>query len=91
MQIVKLMPFRRNRLYVLESLNLSVNFSPIAEKKLLNSPKILCWSVTLLPLRSRAVALAEDFIELDGSFPANPVNDRRVVNAVMLKSTFCLP
>ena len=29
---------------------------------------------------------------LDGSLPANPVNDRRVVyNAVTLKSTFCQP
>ena len=31
------------------------------------------------------------FIQLDGSLPANPVNDRRVANAVTLKSTFCLP
>ena len=30
-------------------------------------------------------------IELDGSLSANPVNDRRVANAVTLKSTFCLP
>ena len=29
--------------------------------------------------------------QLDGSLPANPVNDRRVANAVTLKSTFCLP
>ena len=29
--------------------------------------------------------------QLDGSLPANPVNDRRVPNAVTLKSTFCLP
>ena len=29
--------------------------------------------------------------ELDGSLPANPVNDRRVANAVTLKSTFRLP
>ena len=29
--------------------------------------------------------------ELDGSLPANPVNDQRVANAVTLKSTFCLP
>ena len=30
--------------------------------------------------------------QLDGSLPANPVNDRRVVyNAVTLKSTFCQP
>ena len=28
--------------------------------------------------------------ELDGSLPANPVNDRRTANAVTLKSTFCL-
>ena len=26
--------------------------------------------------------------ELDGSLPANPVNDQRVANAVTLKSTF---
>ena len=26
--------------------------------------------------------------QLDGSLPANPVNDRRVANAVTLKSTF---
>ena len=29
--------------------------------------------------------------KLDGSLPANPVNDRRIANAVTLKSTFCLP
>ena len=29
--------------------------------------------------------------QLDGSLPANPVNDRRKANAVTLKSTFCLP
>ena len=29
--------------------------------------------------------------KLDGSLPANTVNDRRVANAVTLKSTFCLP
>ena len=29
--------------------------------------------------------------ELDGSLPANPLNDRRVANAVTLKSTFRLP
>ena len=29
--------------------------------------------------------------KVDGSLPANPVNDRRVANAVTLKSTFCLP
>ena len=32
--------------------------------------------------------------QLDGSLPANPVNDRRVANAVSpvtLKSTCCLP
>ena len=29
--------------------------------------------------------------KLDGSLPANPVNDRRTANAVTLKSTFCLP
>ena len=28
---------------------------------------------------------------VDRSLPANPVNDRRVANAVTLKSTFCLP
>ena len=28
---------------------------------------------------------------LGGSLPANPVNDRRIANAVTLKSTFCLP
>ena len=27
----------------------------------------------------------------DGSLPANPVNDRRVANAVTLKTTFRLP
>ena len=30
-------------------------------------------------------------MQLDGSLPANPVNDRRIANAVTLKSTFCLP
>ena len=29
--------------------------------------------------------------KLDGSLPANPVNDRRIANAVTLKSTYCLP
>ena len=29
--------------------------------------------------------------KLDGSLPANPVNDRRIANAVTLKSIFCLP
>ena len=29
--------------------------------------------------------------KLDGSLPANPVNDRRTANAVTLKSTFCPP
>ena len=29
--------------------------------------------------------------KLDGSVPANPMYDRRVANAVMLKSTFRLP
>ena len=29
--------------------------------------------------------------KLDGSLPANPVNDRRIANGVTLKSTFCLP
>ena len=34
----------------------------------------------------------QHLVELDGSLPANPVNDRRVVyNAVTLKSTFCQP
>ena len=28
---------------------------------------------------------------LDGSLPANPMNDRRIANAVTLKSIFCLP
>ena len=32
----------------------------------------------------------ENFFQLDGSLPANPVNDRRIANAVTLKSTFCL-
>ena len=30
-------------------------------------------------------------LKLDGSLPANSVNDRRGANAVTLKSTFCLP
>ena len=29
--------------------------------------------------------------KLDGSLPANPVNDRHVANVVTLKSTFRLP
>ena len=29
-------------------------------------------------------------LQLDGSLPANPVNDRRIANAVTLKSSFCL-
>ena len=35
--------------------------------------------------------LAFHIIILDASLPANPVNDRRMANAVTLKSTFCLP
>ena len=35
---------------------------------------------------------SESFLyKLDGSLLANPVNDRRVANAVTLKCTFCLP
>ena len=34
---------------------------------------------------------AEEYNELDGSLPANPVNHRRIANAVTLKSTSCLP
>ena len=30
-------------------------------------------------------------IKLDGSLPANPMNEQRKANVVMLKSTFCLP
>ena len=30
-------------------------------------------------------------VKLDGSLPANPMNDRRIANAVTLKSIFCLP
>ena len=30
-------------------------------------------------------------VKLDGSLPANPVNNRRIANAVTLKSTFCQP
>ena len=33
----------------------------------------------------------QNLIKLDGSLPANPVNDRRTANAVTFKSTFCLP
>ena len=29
--------------------------------------------------------------KLDGSLPANPVNDQRITNVVTLKSTSCLP
>ena len=41
-----------------------------------------------------SVTLAADELmksKLDGGLPANPVNDRRVANAVTLKSTFCPP
>ena len=34
---------------------------------------------------------SETFLILDRILPANPVNDRRVANAVTLKSTFRLP
>ena len=33
----------------------------------------------------------ELLVKLDGGLPANPVNDRRIANAVTIKSTFCLP
>ena len=39
-----------------------------------------CWSVLQTALSNK----------LDGSLPANPVNNRRKTNAVTLKSTFCL-
>ena len=43
---------------------------------------------SIMPLiKSGAKAIGK----LDGSLPANPVNDRRTANAVTLKSTFCLP
>ena len=35
--------------------------------------------------------LRHHLLQLDGSMPANAVNDRRKANAVTLKSTFCLP
>ena len=31
------------------------------------------------------------YLRLDGSLPANPVNNRRVATAVTLKTSFCLP
>ena len=41
---------------------------------------------------SRIVVKTTLFImQLDGSLPENPVNDRRIANAVTLKNTFCLP
>ena len=46
------------------------------------------------PLQNPATRLAEtDKLQrkLNGSLPANPVNDRRKANAVTLKRTFCLP
>ena len=46
---------------------------------------------TLLVCRMKGLASAIVFkLELDGSLPANPVNDPRKANAVTLKSTFCL-
>ena len=43
-------------------------------------------------IRFRCVVVLEKkrVQKLDGSLPANPVNDRRIANAVTLKSTFCL-
>ena len=32
----------------------------------------------------------QSLLKLDGSLPANPMNDRRIANAVTIKSTFCL-
>ena len=43
------------------------------------------WQIKLTLLSS-----AKPTCKLDGSLPANPVNDRRIANAVTLKSTFCL-
>ena len=40
---------------------------------------------------STCILSDETSIALDGSLPANPVNNRRIANAVTLKSTFCLP
>ena len=41
--------------------------------------------------RGARVKVVLNKVQLDGSLPANPVNDRRVANAVTLKSTFRLP
>ena len=38
----------------------------------------------------KVMAQTNHWRKLDGSLPANPVNDRRIANAVTLKSTFCL-
>ena len=41
---------------------------------------------------SQTIGYRKFNLKLDGSLPANPVNDRRVANAVTLKSNnFCLP
>ena len=41
--------------------------------------------------RSRGNIKQINSLKLDGSLPTNPVNDRRIANAVTLKSTFRLP
>ena len=42
------------------------------------------------PLTTKKAKQLQKLNKLDGSLPAKPVNDRRVANAVTLKSTFCL-
>ena len=44
-----------------------------------------------LSWKNQVQKLNKSLSKLDGSLPANPVNDRRVTNAVTLKSTFRLP
>ena len=60
---------------------IKVIFSPDLKQKKINAQS--SFKVYTFEIKS--------ILKLDGSLPANPVNDRRIANAVTLKSTFCLP
>ena len=67
----------------------ALQFVPAAPKVLPEIKKKIFLEVFLL-LNSPIRAFTQCHLKLDGSLPANPVNDRRTANAVTLKSTFCL-
>ena len=47
--------------------------------------------ITAISSDGKSTSTTDSKKQKNGSLPANPVNDRRVANAVMLRSTFRLP